>query len=194
MKRIVPGILAAAVVLLACSAPLCAADTYEETIATFKKSPHVKPFFENAYGYAVFPHVGKGGLIVGGAYGRGQVYRGNAVTGTTSVVKLNVGFQLGGQVFSEIVFFENQAAYEQFTAGTFEFGASASAVLLTLSAQGEVGTTGNSASATYTPKDGIQANAEYVEGMMVFIHGIGGFMYEASIGGQRFTFTPLADK
>ena len=77
-------------------------DTYSNTIEVFKKSPVVQTFFKNAYGYAVFPSVGKGGIGIGGAYGKGQVYRGGKVTGTAKLFKATIGFQLGGQVFSDI--------------------------------------------------------------------------------------------
>ena len=114
---------------------LAQADSYSNTIEVFKKSPAVQPFFKNAYGYAVFPTVGKGGIGIGGAYGKGQVYQGGKVTGTASLVKVTVGFQLGGQAFSEIIFFEDKRAYEEFTSGNFEFDASASAVAITAGAQ-----------------------------------------------------------
>jgi len=110
------------------------ADNYTETIELFKKSPEVQPFFADAYGYAVFPTVGKGGIGLGGAYGKGKVYRDGAVTGTVSLVKLSAGFQFGGQAFSEIIFFQDKRAYDEFTSGSFEFDASASAVVITAGA------------------------------------------------------------
>ena len=79
---------------------------YSSTIKVFQQSPQVQPYFKNAYGYAVFPTVGKGGLWIGGAYGKGQVYRGGKVTGTTKLVKVSLGFQAGGQAFSQIIFFQ----------------------------------------------------------------------------------------
>ena len=84
------------------------ADDFSDTIAVYKKSPAVQPFFNNAYGYAVFPTVGKGGLGIGGAYGKGQVYQGGKVTGTTKLMKATIGLQAGGQAFSEMIFFEDR--------------------------------------------------------------------------------------
>ena len=84
------------------------ADKFSDTIAVFKKSEAVQPFFKNAYGYAVFPTVGKAGIGIGGSYGTGQVYRGGKVTGETSLIKATIGFQLGGQAFSQMIFFEDK--------------------------------------------------------------------------------------
>ncbi|MFH1980970.1 MAG: lipid-binding SYLF domain-containing protein [Pseudomonadota bacterium] len=190
MKHCRITMLLAAMILAAWTVP-AVADKYEDTIAVFKRSPQVQPFFENAYGYAVFPLVGKGGIVVGGSYGDGQVYQNNSLTGTAKLAKVSVGFQVGGQAFAEIIFFENKRAYDDFTGGAFEFNASASAVAVTLSAQAQTGTTGNSAGASYTPSEGVQVKTGYNDGMIVFVHAIGGLMYEASIGGQRFIFRPL---
>jgi lipid-binding SYLF domain-containing protein len=116
------------VLLISSFSSLAQADSFTNTIEVFKKSPAVQPFFKNAYGYAVFPTVGKGGIGIGGAYGNGQVYRAGKVTGTTSLVKATIGFQLGGQAFSEIIFLQDQRAYDDFTSGNFEFDAAASAM------------------------------------------------------------------
>jgi len=97
------------------------ADKYSDTIDVFIKSDAVKPFFNEAYGYAVFPRVGKGGIILGGAYGAGRVFKQRSISGTAALMKISVGFQLGGQAFSEIIFFEDKRAYNEFTSGTFEF-------------------------------------------------------------------------
>ncbi len=168
-----------------------AADEYQYTIDLFKRSPLVASYFDNAYGYAVFPTVGKGGIIIGGAYGTGQVYQAGKVTGITKLMKMSVGFQLGGQAIAEVIFFEDKEAYDTFTSGSFEFSAAASAVIATFSAQGELGTTGNTAGASLSPTGSTQLSGGYNQGMMVFIHGLGGFMYEVSIGGQRFDFRPI---
>ena len=164
------------------------ADSYSNTIEVFKKSPAVQPFFENAYGYAVFPTVGKGGIGIGGAYGKGRVYRGGEVTGTTSLIKATIGFQLGGQVFSEIIFFQDKRAYNEFTNGNFEFDVAASAVAITAGAQAKAGTEGATAGASAGPATGTQAKTNYRKGMAVFVHTKGGLMYEAAIGGQKFSF------
>ncbi len=164
------------------------ADSYSNTIEVFKKSPAVQPFFENAYGYAVFPTVAKGGIGIGGAYGKGQVYRGGEVTGTTSLIKATIGFQLGGQAFSEIIFFQDKRAYNEFTNGNFEFDVAASAVAITAGAQAKAGTEGATAGASAGPATGTQAKTNYRKGMAVFVHTKGGLMYEAAIGGQKFSF------
>ena len=164
------------------------ADKFTDTIEVYKKSESVQPFFKSAYGYAVFPTVGKGGMVIGGAYGKGQVYRGGKVTGETSLIKATIGFQLGGQAFSEIIFFEDKRAYDDFTSGNFEFDASASAVAITAGAQAKAGTEGSTASASAGPATGKQAGSSYRKGMAIFVHIKGGLMYEAAIGGQKFSF------
>jgi lipid-binding SYLF domain-containing protein len=163
------------------------ADDYSNTINTFKKSPVTEPYFKNAYGYAVFPKVGKGGLGIGGAYGRGQVYRGGKATGKTSLIKVSIGFQAGGQAFSEIIFFQDKRAYDEFTSGGFEFDAQASAVAITAGAQVQAGT-GGSTAGTSAGHSGKHAEVNYRKGMAIFVHVRGGFMYEAAIAGQRFNY------
>lgn len=167
------------------------ADDYANTIQLYQSSNVVKPFFKNCYGYAVFPVVGKAGLVVGGAFGKGRVYRHGRLTGKSSVMKLSVGFQAGGQAFSEIVFFEDKRAYDEFTSGTFSFDATASAVAITAGAQAEAGSSGTSAGVSAGPKTGQQLGGRYVKGMAVFVHTLGGLMYEAAIGGQGFSFEPI---
>jgi lipid-binding SYLF domain-containing protein len=166
-------------------------EDYSSTINVFKESPAVAKFFNNSYGYAVFPTIGKAGFVVGGSFGKGQVYRDGKVTGKTSVMEGSIGFQLGGEAFSQIIFFRDKRAYDEFTSGNFEFGATAQAVVITAGVQAKAGTTGTSAGASAGPKTGVQAETEYVKGMATFVHSKGGLMYEASIGGQKFTFEPL---
>ena len=182
-----PVLLIALVLALALSNP-AQADKFTDTIDVFKKSESVQPFFKNAYGYAVFPTIGKGGFVVGGAYGEGRVYRGGKVTGDTSLLKVSVGFQAGGQAFSEMIFFEDKRAYDEFTGGNFEFDAAASAVAITAGVQAKAGTEGATASATAGPATGAQAKTGYHKGMVVFTHAKGGLMFEAAIGGQKFDF------
>jgi lipid-binding SYLF domain-containing protein len=167
------------------------ADEFADTIALYRDVPAVQPFFENCYGYVVFPTVGKGGLGIGGAYGKGRVYRNGELSGEASMIKLSIGFQAGGQVFSEMIFFEDKRAYDEFTSDSFEFDATASAVAITAGVQAEAGTTGKSAGASAGPATGTQAETTYHKGMAVFVHAIGGLMVEASVGGQRFEFTPI---
>jgi len=167
------------------------ADSYSDTIKIFKKADATKQFFKNCYGYAIFPTVGKGGIGIGGAYGNGQVYKKNKIVGTVSLAKLSFGFQLGGQAFSEIIFFQDKRAYTEFISGNFEFDASASAVAITAGVQAKAGTEGVTAGASTgsaTKKE--HASINYSKGMAVFVHIKGGLMYEAALGGQKFSFTP----
>jgi len=166
------------------------ADKFTDTINIYKKSEAVQPFFKNAYGYAVFPTIGKAGIGIGGSYGTGQVYKGGKVTGEVSVIKGSIGWQLGAQAFSQMIFFEDKRAYDEFTSGNFEFDATASAVAITAGAQAKAGTEGSTAGASAGPATGAQAKASYHKGMAVFVHTKGGLMYEASIGGQKFSFKP----
>lgn len=161
------------------------ADEYASTVAAFKKATESQGFFDHAYGYAVFPTIGKGGFVVGGAHGKGQVYRGTAMAGRTSMTQLSVGFQLGGEAYSQIIFFEDKNAYDRFTAGNFEFSAQAQVVAIVIGAQAQTGTTGTSAGA-----GDVQFKGIYQNGMAVFTKVKGGLMYEASLAGQKFTFEP----
>jgi lipid-binding SYLF domain-containing protein len=190
MKTISIFVLSLMVIFAANFASLAQADSYSDTIEVFKKSPKVQPFFQKNYGYAVFPTIGKGGLGIGGAFGSGQVYQGGKVTGTSSLVKLSIGFQAGGQAFSEMIFFEDKRAYDEFTSGDFAFDAQVSAVAITAGAQARAGSGGASAGASSGPESGKQAPVQYSKGMAVFVHAKGGLMYEASVGGQVFDFKP----
>ena len=165
------------------------ADKYAATIDVFKKADAVKPFFENCYGYAVFPTIGKGGVGIGGSYGSGRVYAQGVATGTAKLFKGTIGFQLGGQAFSQMIFFEDKRAFEEFTSGNFEFDAGVSAVAITVGVQASAGTEGTTAGASAGPATGKQAKASYRKGMAVFVHAKGGLMYEAAIGGQKFSYT-----
>ena len=178
-------------VFLAFSAVTHGADEYSGTIKVFKGSPIVKEFFGNSYGYAVFPKIAKGGLGVGAAHGKGQVYKGGVVTGKTSMTQVTIGFQAGGQAFSQIIFLQDKRAYDEFISGNFEFGVQATAVAITAGAQAQAGTTGGSAGASAGSKDAGKQKASYHKGMAVFTKAIGGLMYEASIGGQKFGYEPL---
>lgn len=166
------------------------ADQFEDTLAVFKKSEAVQSIIKDAYGYAIFPTIGKGGFGIGGAYGKGKVYRGGVETGDTRLLKASIGFQAGGQAFSEVIFFQDKRAYDEFTSGEFAFDASASAVAITAGAQAKAGTQGASAGASAGPATGKQVSADYYKGMAVFVHTKGGLMYEAAIGGQKFKFIP----
>lgn len=184
------SLLAVAIITLITPA-MAKDDSYSNTIKLFKESEAVQPFFKNSYGYVVFPSIGKGGFGIGGSYGKGKVYRGDKLTGNASLLKVSVGFQAGGQAFSEIIFFQDKRAYDEFTSGEFAFDAQASAAVITAGTAAQVGEKGASASASAGPRTGVQANTEYRKGVAVFVHIKGGLMYEASIGGQKFKFKPL---
>ncbi|MFA0442009.1 YSC84-related protein [Vibrio sp. 10N.222.51.C12] len=165
--------------------PAAPASKIEATLNRFKEADATHSFFENAYGYAVFPTVGKGGFGLGGSYGEGKVYRQGVHVGETTLAQLSFGLQLGAQAYSEVIFFETKADYYAFTSGSFEFGAQASAVAITLGASAQAGSTGAGAQAGDN-----QSKAAYINGMSVFTLTKGGLMYEAAIGGQGFTFAP----
>jgi lipid-binding SYLF domain-containing protein len=135
-----------------------------EFIAT---DPLMNALFEKAYGYVIFPNVGKGGIGIGGAAGNGTVYEKNNVIGMAKLSQLSIGFQAGGQAYREVIFFESKEGMDRFKESKFEFAAQASAVAATSGASG---------------------NAKYTDGVMVFTMQKGGLMYEASVGGQKFTF------
>ena len=139
-----------------------------DVIAKFKlKDSSLESFFREAAGWAVFPTITKGGFIVGGARGDGVVYQNDEVIGYSVVSQGTIGLQIGGQTYSEIIFFEDTAALNHFKAGNAELSAQASAVAVTA---------------------GASADAGYAEGVAIFTMAKGGLMLEASIGGQGFTF------
>src|SRR5262249_6794275 len=124
------------------------ADPYADTVKIFKNAGESGSFFNTAYGYAVFPTIGKGGVGIGGAYGKGKVYEKGKYIGDTSMTQVSAGLQLGGQAFSQIIFFEDDRALKEFTGANFEFGAEASAVAITAAAGAQATTTGASAGAS----------------------------------------------
>ena len=132
-----------------------------------ESDPTLTMWFETAYAYAVFPKVGKGGFIVGGAHGKGLVIRGNTTMGHTSLSQVSVGAQIGGQVYAQYIMFKDETAFNHFTRGNFEMGAQVSAVAITL---------------------GASADARYDSGVAVFTLADGGLMLEASVGGQKFKY------
>ena len=180
--------IAAALLLVLVAAP-ASADEYQETIEIFRNAVESKGFFDDAYGYAVFPIVGKGGVGIGGAYGTGRVYAQGEYVGDTKMTQVTLGSQFGGQAYRQIIFFEDERAFRQFTDGNFEFGAQATAVAITAGAQAAATTTGSSAGASGTDRHVI-TKGKYRKGMAVFTVAKGGLMYEASIGGQKFSYTP----
>jgi len=162
----------------------------QDALKRFNALPETRPYMNDAFAYAVFPTIGKGGMVIGGGYGNGCVYRNGVYTGQVAMGQLSVGFQLGGQAFSQLIIMQNEEIYNSFTSGTFEFGADASAVAITAGAQAGAGTKGASSSAGGTPGSTNAGPAAWFRGMAVFTITKGGLMYEASISGQSFKFHP----
>jgi lipid-binding SYLF domain-containing protein len=125
---------------------------------------------DRSAGTAVFPSVGKGAVGVGGAYGRGVLYERGVPVGYCDLTQGTIGFQLGGQSYTEIIVFENQAAVDRFKQDKLHFDAQATAVAL---------------------KSGAGANAKFTDGVAVFTMDEAGLMFEAAIGGQQFDFEPM---
>ena len=146
------------------------ADSREAKAEFIAKDELMKSLFENSAGYVIFPNVGKGAVGVGGAAGNGIVFQKDNIIGTAKMKQVSVGFQFGGQAYREVIFFEDQAALDRFKGDKFEFSGQASAVAAT---------------------KGASANVKYRNGVMVFTQQKGGLMYEASIGGQKFSFKPI---
>ncbi len=141
-----------------------------ESIAEFKKhDPDMLTFFDKAWGYAVFPDVGKAGMGIGGAHGSGLVFEQGVLVGSAKLTQLTFGFQLGAQLYQEIIFFEDKAALDDFKGGHYELGAQASVVAVTA---------------------GASVDAGYSHGVAVFTLAKGGLMYEATVGGQKFKYMP----
>ncbi len=165
------------------------AGPYADTIATFKQAGESREFFDTCYGYAVFPTVGEGGFIVGAALGKGRVYAQGRLLGDTTLTQVSAGFQAGGKAYSQIIFFQDKRALDEFKSGSFEFAAGASAVAITAAAGASVGTNGVQAGASGTDRNATSVGA-YNKGMAVFTVAKGGLMYAATVAGQRFSFTP----
>lgn len=178
-------------VLLPSSAAL--ADEFTDTYNIFKDAPASGTFFYDCFGYALFPTIGKGGLVIGAAHGDGRVYEQTVYVGDTIMNQVTVGLQLGGQAFSQIIFFEDKRAFTEYTSGEFEFGAQATAVAITAAAQATTSTAGTSAGASISSDHASNAGI-YNNGMAIFTVAKGGLMFEATLGGQKFKYTALPVK
>lgn len=130
----------------------------------------MKDFLDKAYGYAIFPTVGKGGIGLGGAYGKGELFDHGAMVGYCDMTQATIGFQLGGQSYTEIIAFQTKEAFDNFKNGNLKFSAQATAVAV---------------------KAGAGATAKYTSGVSVFTFKEAGLMYEATIGGQGFSYQPM---
>ena len=176
-------------VALMVMAPLAYADNYTEAIDTFKHAGESAEFFNKSYAYAIFPNVGEAAVVVGGQIGKGRVYVHGRHVGDATMGGVTVGFQAGGKVYSEIIFFQDHHALKEFESGNFEFSGNASAVAITAAAGASAGTNGVQANASGTEKNATTVGA-YEKGMAVFTVAKGGLMYAAAIGGQKFTYKP----
>jgi lipid-binding SYLF domain-containing protein len=180
----VPFLLAAAVA--------ARADSYSDTIALFKNAGDSAGYFSHSYAYALFPTIGEGGFILGAAHGKGRVYVNGQYVGNTAMTQFSAGFQAGGKAYSQIIFFEDKRALDEFESGDFEFSAGASAIAVTASANASAGTTGATSGASGGEKDATTNSDGYQKGMLVFTIAKGGLMYAAAIAGQKFSYTPSA--
>jgi lipid-binding SYLF domain-containing protein len=145
----------------------------DKTIKSYiEKDPELQTFFDEAYGYAVFPDIGKGAIGIGGAHGNGTVFEQGNPVGKTSMTQITIGLQFGGQAYSEIIFFENKKVLDLFKTSRYELGAQASAVAVTL---------------------GASADLAYTDGVAIVTMAKGGLMYEASVGGQKFDYEAVDD-
>ncbi len=181
MRRLVALTGTAAIVAWITAAPAVARDRdsdrgrhelreAEATVATFRARPELHPYFNEAYGYAVFPTVGKAAFFLGGAYGTGKVWGQGKLIGNARVSKASVGFQVGGEAYSEIIFFRSRRALEKFKRSELAFDAEVSAA---------------------APTAGANLEAAWSHGVAVFARSKGGLMASASVGGQTIEFEPL---
>lgn len=180
----------AAALLLAAS--VASAGDDQDTINLFRHAGQSAWYFNHSYGYAVFPTIGKGAFVVGGAHGTGHVYAQGKWVGDTALTQVSVGFQAGGEGYSQIVFFEDKRAFEEYTKGNFEFDAGVQVVAITAAAGGDAGTQGASGNISGGKKDAATAAAggKYYKGMIVFTIVKGGALYQASVAGQKYSYQP----
>lgn len=170
MKIVMLGFMLAGLVVMKAEAGWDPADTRkaEKSVEFFKQYRSLDRFFENAYGYVVFPNVYKGGLILfGGGHGTGYVYEQSTLVGHSSITQLNFGPQLGGQSFSEIIFFKDKQELDSFKKGNYELNAQMTAIVV---------------------KSGMATNTDYSHGVAVFVKPKKGLMAELTVGGQKFSY------
>jgi lipid-binding SYLF domain-containing protein len=179
--------LMSAVAFVALSVGVAHADKYNDTVDVFKQAMESRNFFHHSYAYAIFPNVGEGGFVVGAALGKGRVYEHGALVGDATMKQVSAGFQAGGKVYSQIIFFKDRRALEEFETGNFEFAASASAVAITAGASASAATDGTSHSGSLTENDA-NVGGHWNNGMAVFTVAKGGLMYAATIAGQKFSY------
>jgi lipid-binding SYLF domain-containing protein len=166
------------------------AGSYTDTIKLFVNAGESGSYFAKSYAFAVFPTIGSGGFVVGAAYGKGHVYRGRKLLGDTTMTQLSAGFQAGAKAYSQIIFFEDRRALEEFQSGSFEFAAGLSAVAITAGASASAGTMGATSTASGGKKDANTSSGGFQKGVAVFTIAKGGLMYAATVAGQKFSYAP----
>jgi lipid-binding SYLF domain-containing protein len=143
----------------------------QQVVSQYKTTdPGLDKFFKSSAGYVVFPGIAKGGFVVGAASGDGILFEKGKAQGKATMTQVSVGAQIGGQTYSEVIFFQDNAALQKFKSSNLEFAAQVSAVGL---------------------KSGVSSNAKYDNGVLVMTAAQGGLMLEASVGGQKFKYTPF---
>jgi len=163
----------------------------QNAVNLFRHAGESAWFFGHSYGYAIFPTIGEGGFVVGAAGGKGQVFIRGRQVGEATLAQVSVGFQAGGQAFSEIIFFEDKRSADEFESGNFEFGADAKVIAITAGADVSAATNGQQAGVSGGEKDA-RTVGHYYKGMAVFTIAKGGLMYQAAVSGQKFSFKPLS--
>jgi lipid-binding SYLF domain-containing protein len=166
--------------------------SYHDTLSLFKNAGQSASFFDKSYAYAVFPTVGEGAFGVGAGHGKGHVYVHGKYMGDVTVTELSVGIQAGGKAFSEIIFFQDKRALDEFESGSFEFGADAGVVAITAGASASTGTNGTQVGVSGGMKDAV-THGRFYKGMIAFTIPKGGLMGQVSVAGERFKYTPRQD-
>jgi hypothetical protein len=187
MKRMIQSACLAVSLLAGAGSASAATGKYADTIEIFRNAGESGDFFANSYGYAVFPNIGEGAVGLGAALGKGRVYVHGRLIGDSTMKQLSVGFQAGGKVYSQIIFFRDKRALNQFKSGSFEFSAGASAIAVTAAANASAATNGTQRGASSYNRDA-RTDGNWNDGMAVFSVGKGGLMYSAAIAGQHFSF------
>jgi lipid-binding SYLF domain-containing protein len=185
MKARISTLMFIATLLLVATA--ASADEFDDTVSIFRNAGESGTYFSNSYAYAVFPTVGKGGLGVGAAHGSGRVFVQGKYVGDVKMNQVSLGLQAGGQAFSQIIFFQDKRAFDEFASGSYEFDATVQAVAITASATASAGTAGAAAGAAGGKKDATTAG-KYHKGLAVFTVAKGGLMYQAAVAGQKFKY------
>jgi lipid-binding SYLF domain-containing protein len=188
MSKLLPRFFLALFIILPLS-PVQASE-YDVALNVFRNAGESGRYFDNSYGYALFPTISKGGFVIGGAYGEGRVYEQGRYVGDTAMTQASIGLQIGGQAYSQIIFFRDQRAFNEFTSGNFEFSAEASAVGIRAGASAQATTTGASTTTSRSQTKARTTSKGYYKGMAIFTVAKGGLMLQAAVAGQKFSYRP----